>query len=64
MWICSKAIPPPLKLYGILRALNPAPHAAHLRFDPRRLSGGGSAGEPGATLPGAAGTGFARTQTE
>ncbi len=50
----SKVIPPPLKLYGILRELNPAPHAAYLRFDPRRLSGVGSAGQPGATLPGAA----------
>ena len=34
---CATHAPPPLPLYATLRALNPAPHAAYLRFDPLRL---------------------------
>ena len=33
----SPECPPPLDLYRRLRRTNPTPHAAYLRFDPRRL---------------------------
>ena len=34
---CVSHTPPPLRLYQQLRRTNPAPHAAYLRFDPKRL---------------------------
>ena len=47
---CATHAPPPLPLYATLRALNPAPHAAYLRFDPLRLLATDEFGPGGAAV--------------